>query len=90
MKVLFIVITLITFLIFLIEGVIHYNVGVKSNICESEESKPKYKINFFGNQVEIPEKKEVMLMCLTVLIFSSINGLLTAYIIKHHLNSSDK
>ncbi len=90
MKVLFIVITLMTFFIFFIEGVIHYNVGLKSNICESEEYKPRYKINFFGHQVEIPEKKEVMLMCLTVLIFSSINGLLTAYIIKHHLNSSDK
>jgi hypothetical protein len=90
MKVLFIVITIITFIIFLIEGIIHYNVGLKkcngtNDIYQENSSKT---IKLFGYiEFEIPEKKEILLMSLTVLIFSSIAGLLNAYIIKYHLSN---
>ncbi len=90
MKVLFIVITLITFFIFFIEGLIHYNSGIKSKNCIGQEYNQEIKFNFFGHQFNIPEKKDILLMCFTILIFSSITGLLTAYIIKHHLNAKDK
>ncbi len=86
MKVLFIVITLITFLIFMIEGVLHYNVGLKNNKnCNQEQNKNIKILNYV-----IPEKKEILMMSITVLIFSSVSGLLTAYVIKHHLNENDK
>ena len=90
MKVLFIIITLITFFIFFIEGLIHYNTGIKSKKCIGQEYNQEIKFNFFGHKINIPEKKDILLMCFTILVFSSITGLLTAYIIKHHLNAKDK
>ncbi len=86
MKILFIVITIITFCVFMIEGLIHYNSGYSKckNVVNVENH---FKIKLFSNfEIDIPEEKEILFMSINILIFSSIVGLLNAYIIKHHLN----
>ncbi len=87
MKILFIVITIITFFIFFIEGLIHYNAGLKVVKDENIVHKPIFVFKLFdGFEIEVPDKKELLYMAFTVLVFSSIAGLLNAYVIKYHLN----
>lgn len=86
MKVLFIIITIITFFIFFIEGLIHYNEGIKDNKDTNIKHDPIFIFKLFnGYEIEIPHKKELLVMAFTILIFSTIAGLLNTYIIKYHL-----
>jgi hypothetical protein len=80
MKVIFIVITFITFIIFFMEALIHFNIGKNGKHKTHEYIKVSDQI-----KIHIPDKNEFFEIFTTVLFFSSMTGLLSAYIIKHHL-----
>jgi hypothetical protein len=73
----FLIITIITFSFFFIEGLIHFNMGIN---CMNEQ---KHKtINLSKNIfIHVPDLKEGMYMATTVLLFSSISGFLSSYLI---------
>lgn len=80
MKTIFIVITLITFIIFFMEALIHFNIG------KNGKNKPHKYIHISDQiKIHIPDKNEFFDIVKTVLFFSVISGLLSAYVIKHHL-----
>jgi len=80
MKTIFIVITLITFIIFFMEALIHFNIGKNGN------NKPHKYIRISDQiKIHIPDKNEFFDIAKTVLFFSTMTGLLSAYVIKHHL-----
>ena len=58
-------ITVITFLVFMVEALVHYNQGLKKNNPELEE-------------FVIPDNKQLGKMALTVLAFSVVTSLLIA------------
>ena len=58
-------ITVITFLVFMIEALVHYNQGLKKNNPELEE-------------FVIPDNKQLGKIALTVLAFSVVTSLLIA------------
>jgi len=80
MRTIFIVITLVTFIIFFMEAFIHFNIGKNGEHKE-------HKYIHVGDQVKIhiPDKNEFFDIVKTVLFFSCVSGLLSAYVIKHHL-----
>jgi len=80
MRTIFIVITLVTFIIFFMEALIHFNIGKNGK-------HKQHKYIHVGEQVKIhiPDKNEFFDICKTVLFFSVISGVLSAYVIKHHL-----
>jgi len=80
MRTIFIVITLVTFIIFFMEAFIHFNIGKNGN-------HKQHKYIHVSDQVKIhiPDKNEFFDIVKTVLFFSCISGLMSAYIIKHHL-----
>lgn len=73
----FLIITIITFTLFFIEGLIHFNMGVN---CTNQQ---KHKtINLTKNIfVHIPDFTEAIYMAATVLLFSSLSGFLSSYLI---------
>ena len=80
MKTIFIVITFITFVIFFMEALIHFNIGKNGN------NKPHKYIRISDQiKIHIPDKNEFFDIAKTVLFFSTMTGLLSAYVIKHHL-----
>jgi len=80
MKVIFIVITFITFIIFFMEALIHFNIG------KNGDHKPHEYIQVTDQiKIHIPDKDEFFKIVKTVLFFSCVSGLLSAYIIRHHL-----
>lgn len=90
MKILFIVITIITFIIFMVEGIIHYNFGIK-NCKEKVSHETSFNsFNFFGFQIEIPKKKDLLIMAIIIIITASTTKLVKRYIINYHLNQNDK
>lgn len=80
MKTVFIVITFITFIIFFMEALIHFNIGKNGKHKE-------HKYIDVGDQIKIhiPDKNEFFDIAKTVLFFSTMTGLMSAYVIKHHL-----
>jgi hypothetical protein len=80
MKTLFILITLITFIIFFMEALIHFNIGKNGG-----NRTHKYIQVLDDVKIHVPDKNEFFEIFITVLIFSSISGLLSSYIIKYHL-----
>lgn len=83
MKVLFIVITFVTFIIFFMEALIHFNIGKGADKTKT----PSHKFIRISDDIKIhiPDKYELIEIVITVLIFSSISGLTSSYIIKRHL-----
>ena len=74
----FLIITIITFTLFFLEGLIHFNMGVN---CMIQEQKHKT-INLTKNiSIHIPDFKEGIYMGITVLVFSSLSGFLSSYFI---------
>jgi hypothetical protein len=62
------------------EAIMHFNIG-KNGV----NKKHKY-INVSDKiKIHIPDKKELLDIVKTVLLFSCLSGLLSAYIIKHHI-----
>ena len=84
MKILFALITLITFFLFLIEAFIHFNIGKKSR---NENLTQTHKFLNIANlfKIHIPDKSEFISIFVTVLLFSIISGFFSSYIIKHLL-----
>lgn len=80
MKTIFIVITFITFIIFFIEALIHFNIGKNGNHKTHKYIRISDQI-----KIHIPDKNEFFDIVKTVLFFSTMTGLLSAYIIKRHL-----
>ena len=80
MKTVFIVISLVTFIIFFMEALIHFNIGKNGKHKE-------HKYIHVGDQIKIhiPDKNEFFEIFKTVMFSSIMAGLLSAYIIKHHL-----
>lgn len=73
----FLVITIITFTLFFLEGLIHFNMGVN---CMNQQKHQT--INLTKNLfIHIPDLKEGMYMAITVLVFSSLSGFLSSYFI---------
>jgi hypothetical protein len=62
------------------EAIIHFNIGKNGK-------HKKHKYIHVGDQVKIhiPDKNEFFDIAKTVLVFSCVSGLLSAYVIKHHL-----
>jgi len=79
MKIIFFVITFITFILFFAEALIHFNIGKKA-----AKSHNCYVLNQ-RMYIHIPDKNEFIEIFFTVLFFSTFSGLLSAYIIKTHL-----
>lgn len=80
MKTIFIVITFITFVIFFMEALIHFNIGKNG-----EHKKHKYVRISDQIKIHIPDKDEFFKIFKTVLFSSTVSGLMSAYVIKHHL-----
>lgn len=80
MKTLFILITFITFIIFFMEALIHFNIGKNGG-----NKTHKYITVSDDIKIHVPDKNELFEIILTVFIFSSISGILSAYVIKYHL-----
>ena len=76
----FIVITFITFIIFFMEALIHFNIGKNGEHKQHEYIRVSDQI-----KIHIPDKNEFFQICKTVLFFSCLTGLLSSYIIKHNL-----
>ena len=83
MKIIFIAITFITFTLFFMEALIHFNIGKKAG---KQPKTHKYIEIYKGTMIHIPDKHEFVKLFFTVLFFSTISGLLSAYIIKYHIN----
>jgi hypothetical protein len=84
MKILFVLITLITFFLFFFEAFIHFNIG-KNSVNFKDTQKHKY-INILNVfTVHIPDKSEFIQIFGTVLLFSVISGFFSSYIIKYVL-----
>ncbi len=86
MKAIFILVTIITFVIFYIEAMIHFSEGKHSRLCEDENNLHNY-IEIFGIKLHLPDHNEAIIIGRTVLIFSIINGFISSYLIKHHIKS---
>ena len=80
MKTLFILITLITFIIFFMEALIHFNIGKNGG-----NRTHKYIQVSDDIKIHVPDKNEFFEIFITVLIFSSVIGLASSYIIHYHL-----
>lgn len=80
MKTLFILITLITFIIFFVEALIHFNIGKNGGNKKHEFIQVSDDI-----KMHVPDKNEFFEIFITVLIFSTISGLLSSYVIHYHL-----
>lgn len=80
MKTVFIIITLVTFIIFFMEALIHFNIGKNG-----KHKTHKYIVISDQIKIHIPDKDEFFDICKTVLFFSVITGLLSAYVIKRHM-----
>jgi hypothetical protein len=74
----FLVITFITFIIFFLEALILFNFGKKAGKNEEE---PSIYFNLYKDyNIYLPNKKKIMKISLTVLLFSVISGLLSTYL----------
>jgi hypothetical protein len=62
------------------EALIHFNIG-KNGVNKTHE----YIRVSDDIKMHVPDKDEILEIVTTVLIFSSISGLLSSYIIKYHL-----
>jgi hypothetical protein len=80
MKTLFILITFITFIIFFMEALIHFNIGKNGGNKTHEYIRVSDNI-----KIHVPDKDEMLEIFITVFIFSSISGLVSSYIIHNHL-----
>ena len=73
----FLIITIITFILFFLEGLIHFNMGVN---CMNQQKHQT--INLTKNLfIHVPDLKEAIYMGITVLLFSSLSGYLSSYFI---------
>lgn len=62
------------------EALIHFNIGKNGG------KKTHEYIRFSDDiKIHVPDKDEIFEIFITVLIFSSISGVLSSYIIKYHL-----
>jgi hypothetical protein len=62
------------------EALIHFNIGKNGGNKTHEYIQVSDDI-----KIHVPDKNEFFEIFITVLIFSSISGLLSSYIIKYHL-----
>jgi hypothetical protein len=62
------------------EALIHFNIGKNGGNKTHEYIQVSDDI-----KIHVPDKNEFFEIFMTVLFFSSISGLLSSYIIKHHL-----
>ena len=101
MRIVFIIITLITFGIFFIEALVHYNEGRKDitkfnkkilSECLSEgiiwsdlDFSSRYIELPTGIKIYIPKTPELIKLALTIIFFSAINGLVSTIFISLHL-----
>ena len=58
----------VTFVLFLLEAIIHYNIGVRSNNDKVEG-------------IKFPQPKELLQIIITVFIFSSLAGFISSELI---------
>jgi hypothetical protein len=85
MKIIFLIITLITFTIFFIEALIHFNIGKNGNNCIDSKNHKYLSLLDSNIKINIPSNNEIIHISLTVLLFSIISGIISSYVIKYHL-----
>jgi hypothetical protein len=95
MKIIFLIITLITFVIFFIEALIHFNIGKNGNdydyncVCNYDENKSNkhnyISFNDYSIKLHIPDYNEFIKISLTVLFFSIISGIISTLLIRYHV-----
>jgi hypothetical protein len=101
MTIIFIIITLITFGIFFIEAIVHYNEGrreitkqTKKTLSECLTEEIIQNDFDFDNRfimlpnnikIHIPKNQELIKLILTIIFFSTINGLVSTLFISLHL-----
>ena len=77
----FILITIVTFIIFFFESLIHFSIGKKGNNIKEHKF-----INIFNIFViHIPDKKELIKIIITVIFFSLISGICSSLILHYHI-----
>lgn len=81
MKFYFLIITAITFVLFFSEALIHFNIG---RIANGKPRKDTYIRISDHVRIHVPDKDEFFKIAITVLIFSTISGFISAYILKKH------
>ena len=86
MKIILLIIILITFSLFFIEALLHYNIGKNGNDCIDSENHKYLTLNS-NIKIHIPNYNEIINISLTVLSFSIINGIISSCIINYHLIS---
>jgi len=78
----FILITIVTFIIFFLESLIHFSIGRKSNISKHHKF-----INIYKNvTIHIPDKQELIKILITVIFFSLLSGIFSSLLIHYHIN----
>lgn len=85
MKIIFLIITLITFTIFFIEALIHFNIGKNNSDCLDSENHTNINLISKYIKIHIPNYNELIKIVLTVLFFSILSGIISTSIIKYHL-----
>ena len=66
-----IITTMVTFVLFFIEALLHFNIGKNDH---------NQKINF---KITLPTKKELCCIVAVLTIFSLLNGIISQWVIKH-------
>ena len=77
----FVLITAITFVVFFVEALIHFNIGRNG----SDETKHKYIRLSDRIELHVPTMREFYKIGATVLLFSTMTGFISSYVIRHHL-----
>lgn len=91
MKIIFLTITLITFIIFFMEALIHFNIGKNalketSNYeCVNNKYENHNYILFYNIRLHIPTYQEFIEISFTVLLFSILSSIISTMIIKYHI-----
>jgi hypothetical protein len=74
----FLVITFVTFIIFFLEAMIHFSIGKKAGKNQEE---PSIYVNLYKDyNVYFPNKKKMIKLVVTILLFSVISGWLSSYL----------
>jgi len=77
----FVLITAITFVVFFIEALIHFNIGRNGNGEKSHTYIRLYDVA----ELHVPTRREFFKIAVTVLMFSTLTGFISSYVIRHHL-----
>ena len=82
MNIQFLFISLVTFILFCTEALIHFTIGKNGGINKSQTEHTYFKI-YNGLTIHIPDKTEFYQIVGTTLFFSLLSGIISSYFIKY-------